>query len=188
MTDNIKNILEQDTTGILPEIVVKKFRPASYSSYQDGHFAIGVDDYAHFTSPIRRYADVLIHRILMNAVNGKKAIIPNIENDCKHITNRERRAERVEKYASKINALKFVKNIDYTLQSKIIYFSKKGILVKTDLMIDGWINSEDLEGYNYDEKQNKWVHDEYNLKLGDIISTKVCRLDWDRNEIYLKLV
>jgi frataxin-like iron-binding protein CyaY len=84
--------------------------------------------------------------------------------------------------------LKFVKNIDYTLQSKIIYFSKKGILVKTDLMIDGWINSEDLEGYNYDEKQNKWVHDEYNLKLGDIISTKVCRLDWDRNEIYLKLV
>lgn len=186
-SDNIKNIIENDTTGILPEIIVKKFRPASYSSTQNGHFAIGVNDYAHFTSPIRRYADILIHRILLNAINGKNAIIPNIENDCKHITNKERRAERIEKYANKINCLKFFKNIDYTLQSKIIYFSKKGILVKTDLMIDAWIPSEDLEEYKYDDKQNKWIHSEYNLKLGDIISTKLNKLNWDRNEIYLKI-
>lgn len=186
--DNIKRILKEDKTNILSEIIIKKFRPAYYSPNKEGHFAIGVDDYAHFTSPIRRYSDILIHRIILNAINNKNVIIPNIENDCKHITNRERRAEKIERYINKNNALKFIKNVDYSLQAKIIYFTKKGILVKTDLMIDAWIENTQLENYIYDEKQNKWSHKEYNLKLGDIISVEIDRLDWDNNEIYLKML
>jgi len=186
--DNIKRILKEDKTNILSEIIIKKFRPAYYSPNKEGHFAIGVDDYAHFTSPIRRYSDILIHRIILNAINNKNVIIPNIENDCKHITKRERRAEKIERYINKNNALKFIKNVDYSLQAKIIYFTKKGILVKTDLMIDAWIENTQLENYIYDEKQNKWSHKEYNLKLGDIISVEIDRLDWDNNEIYLKML
>ena len=185
--ENINKIIEEDKTGIMPGIMVKKFRPAKYSHKKRGHFAIGTDQYAHFTSPIRRYADVLVHRILLNALADKPMYSSNMEKECKHLSDRERVTDKAEKQAHKLNCLNFAKSVDFDLKANVTYFSRKGILVRTDLLIDGWINNQQLVGFEWNEKTNKWIHNEHNINLGDTIDVKILKLDWDRKEIHLEL-
>ena len=186
--ENIKNIIADDDLGLASQLIIKKFRPAKYSHRKEGHFAIGTHDYAHFTSPIRRYADILAHRILLNALCDKPIRRKDLSAECKHLSDRERVVDKIEKNAVRFNGLKFMKNIDYTLNGRVLYFSKKGILIKTELMIDGWITVKELEGFNWSDKQNKWINKDYNINLGDIIEVDIDKLDWDKNEITLKFV
>lgn len=186
--ENVRNIIDKDNMGLASDLIIKKFRPAKYSHKKEGHFAIGADDYTHFTSPIRRYADILAHRILLNAISGKPIHRKDLSVECKHLSDKERVVDRIEKQAGKINILKFMKNVDYNLNGRVVYFSKKGILVKTELMVDGWINVKELVGYSWNDKVNKWENPGICMNLGTIVDVEVSKLDWDRNEIHLKFV
>ena len=184
------NLICLSNSELLSLLIIKKFRPAKYSPVRTGHFSLGADDYTHFTSPIRRYTDIIIHRILLPTLKGKHVYCADLERDCVHISQQERKIDKIERHFRNVNCLKFVKDIDYSFKSKIIFFNSKGIFVKTELMVDGWIVSKDLEqmGMSYDEDLRKWINPAYDWKIGDVLKTEIGRLNWDKNEIILKIV
>lgn len=181
---NIKNILSSNVSDIASDVLIKKFKPAFYSPEKKGHFALGTSQYAHFTSPIRRYPDVIIHRILLNALDGKKIFCGNLLDECEHLSEREKVADDASRTANQSNALKFVKDVKYQLDGKITSFSSRGISIKTELMVDGFIPSKEIDGY-WSNEQRRWVN-ELNWKLGDIVKVKIKNLEWNRREIILK--
>ncbi len=187
---NIKRLLSTDNSSLISELLIRKFRPARYSSIKTGHFSLGSDDYTHFTSPIRRYTDIIIHRILLQAIKNKPVYCANLERDCEHISTQQRKVDKVERHFKGVTALNFVKNIDYSFKSKIIYFNKRGIFVKTEMLVDAWISSNELvkNGMKFSEDLNKWINPKYDWMIGDIIKTKIDKLNWIKNDILLKLI
>jgi ribonuclease R len=87
---------------VLEKVVLRTLSKAVYSPENEGHFGLGLDFYSHFTSPIRRYPDLQIHRIIKEKINNKldnlrikhyKDILENIANTC---STQERKAEKLE--------------------------------------------------------------------------------------------
>jgi VacB/RNase II family 3'-5' exoribonuclease len=187
--ENIKKLLVSEKSQLISDILIKKFKPAKYSPKKNGHFSLGVDDYTHFTSPIRRYPDIIIHRILLNILNEKPVYCADIFKDCDWISEQEKKVQKVEKYYNSLMNLKFVKNIKYPLKGEIIQMSNRGILVKTELNIDGIIPYKELKNYMwFDEENIKWIHKSGDFKLGDYINIKISFLDWEKNEIELNFI
>jgi ribonuclease R len=186
---NIKQLLTTEKSQIFSDILIKKFRPAKYSPKKTGHFSLGVSDYTHFTSPIRRYTDIIIHRILLNVINEKPVYCADLFKDCEWISEQEKKIQKVENYYQSLLSMKFVKDITYPLKGEIIQMTNRGILIKTELSIYGNIPPKNLKDTMwYDEANRKWVHKNLDLKLGDIIDVKISYLNWEKNEIELNIL
>lgn len=185
---NIKRLLQGVNSELISQLIIKKIKPAKYTTKKLGHFSLGSDDYTHFTSPIRRYSDVIIHRILLTTIKGKQVFCADLERDCVHISKQERKIDKIERYFNDVNSMKFVKNVNYTFKSKIIYHTPKGIFVKTEFLVDALLLGKDLEkdGIFYNKDIKKWVNPNLDWKIGDIIKTNISHLNWDKNEILLK--
>lgn len=187
--ENIKILLSCEKSQLFSEILIKKFKPAKYSPDKTGHFSLGVNDYTHFTSPIRRYTDIIIHRILLNAINEKPIYCANLLKDCEWISEREKKIQKIENYYSSLLTMKFVKNIKYPLNGNIIQMTSRGILVKTELMVEGNIPAKELKkSMWFDDVNRKWVHKSMDFKIGDSIMVKIAHLNWDTNNIDLTLI
>jgi ribonuclease R len=187
--ENIKRLLLTEKSQIFSDILIKKFKTAKYSPNKTGHFSLGVDDYTHFTSPIRRYTDIIIHRILLNTINEKPVYCANILKDCEWISEQEKKVQKVEDYYNGLLTMKFVKDIKYPLKGEIIQMTNRGILIKTELMIDATVPAKELRKTMYfDESNRKWNHKSFDFKIGDIIDVKISHLNWDKNEIELSIV
>ena len=94
---------EAEKMGIAAEVdamVIKSLRQASYSAYNVGHFGLGFSHYSHFTSPIRRYADLILHRLIKTQLNEDKEeaeyLLRNIEPLCARVSDLEREATKAE--------------------------------------------------------------------------------------------
>jgi ribonuclease R len=83
---------------------------AKYTTENVGHYGLGFEHYCHFTSPIRRYPDVMAHRILQQALEGSLVIDKKLEEKCKHSSERERAAMEAERAANKYKQVQYMKN------------------------------------------------------------------------------
>ena len=83
---------------------------AKYTTENVGHYGLGFEHYCHFTSPIRRYPDVMVHRILEQALNNNFIIDKKIEEKCKHCSDRERGAMEAERAANKYKQVEYMQN------------------------------------------------------------------------------
>jgi ribonuclease R len=81
---------------------------AVYTTENIGHYGLGFEHYAHFTSPIRRYPDVLVHRVLFDVLQGNHPIDKKMEEKCKHCSERERAAMESERAANKYKQVEFM--------------------------------------------------------------------------------
>jgi len=95
---------------VLEQLGIRTMAKAKYTIENVGHYGLGFDHYCHFTSPIRRYPDVLVHRILEQALNNK--IVPNkkLEEKCKHCSEKERAAMEAERAANKYKQVEYMQN------------------------------------------------------------------------------
>ena len=182
-TQNIKKFLNEKS-DIFSDILIKKFLPAKYSQNKTGHFSLGVSDYSHFTSPIRRYSDIITHRILLNLITEKPVYCANIHKDCEWITNQERKIQKVENYYNSLLSLKFVKNINYALNGTIIQINQNRAIIKTELNIEATLELKDNDMLY---ENNILIFKNHNYKIGDVINVNISKLDNDKNIIYLKI-
>lgn len=109
------NQMLQDVQGkpeqhVLEQLGIRTMAKAIYTSENIGHYGLGFKHYCHFTSPIRRYPDVLVHRVLFDILNDKVEPDKKMEQKCKHCSEKERSAMESERAANKYKQVEYMQN------------------------------------------------------------------------------
>jgi ribonuclease R len=192
--------------------VLRSLSRAEYSPENIGHFALASQHYCHFTSPIRRYADLTIHRLLdayfvakesagegaSEAISGKRKIkledIPSYEDLVQigqHISFTERRADDAERELRQVKVLELLKgHVGEEFDGVITGITNFGIFVQlTSYLIDGLIRYEDLmdDWWDVDEKAGRVVGQRTGtqIKIGDVAKVVIVNVDEARRELNL---
>lgn len=95
---------------VLEQLGIRTMAKAKYTTENVGHYGLGFEHYCHFTSPIRRYPDVIVHRILFDVLNSKVHPDKKLEDKCKHCSERERAAMEAERASNKYKQVQYMKN------------------------------------------------------------------------------
>jgi ribonuclease R len=108
------NLMLQDVHGkpeqhVLEQLGIRTMAKAIYTTENIGHYGLGFKHYCHFTSPIRRYPDVLVHRILQDVLTGNVEPDKKLEAKCKHCSDKERSAMEAERAANKYKQVEYMK-------------------------------------------------------------------------------
>ncbi|HQV86708.1 MAG: ribonuclease R [Chitinophagaceae bacterium] len=106
----LKDVHGKPEQHVLEQLGIRTMAKAKYTTENVGHYGLGFEHYCHFTSPIRRYPDVLVHRILFDVLNNKIQPDKKLEEKCKHCSDRERSAMEAERAANKYKQVQYMKN------------------------------------------------------------------------------
>ena len=178
--------------GVINELAIRSMAKAIYSPQNIGHYGLGFSFYTHFTSPIRRYSDLIVHRIVEKAINnksGKYYSLEELNKICDHISATERNSMDAERYSVKQKQLQFLQNrIGEEFHAVISGVASFGIFVElTDFLAQGLIRVKDLEGdfYVFSEKKYSLIGNrtKKQYRLGDRICVKLVRADLDNLEL-----
>jgi ribonuclease R len=178
--------------GVINELAVRSMAKAVYSTKNIGHYGLGFKNYTHFTSPIRRYSDLLVHRILDRTFitkSGKHYSLDYLTSVCEHISATERTATEAERRSVKLKQIQFLKNkVGEEFRAVISGVVNYGIFVElTDILAEGLIRVRDLEGdfYVLEDKKYSLIgkRTKKQFRLGDKITVKLVRVDLDNLEL-----
>lgn len=106
----LKDVHGRPEQHVLEQLGIRTMAKAKYTTENVGHYGLGFKHYCHFTSPIRRYPDIQVHRILFEVLNGKVNPDKKLEEKCKHTSERERAAMEAERAANKYKQVQYMKN------------------------------------------------------------------------------
>ncbi|MEM9834874.1 MAG: ribonuclease R [Bacteroidota bacterium] len=181
---------------MLAPIAIRTMAKAVYTSQNIGHYGLGFDNYSHFTSPIRRYADVLAHRILDKNLDSKVAYKVNaskLEESCKHISNQERKAVTAERESIKYKQVEFMlDNIGEEFDGVINGLADFGVFVELkDNFVEGMISYEHMdESYDIGGSRLQITGRRTGkvLRMGDTVRVRILDADLQRRRIDMALV
>lgn len=106
----LKDVNGKPEQHVLEQLGIRTMAKAKYTTENVGHYGLGFEHYCHFTSPIRRYPDVLVHRILLDVLSNAMSPDKKLEDKCKHCSERERAAMEAERAANKYKQVQFMRN------------------------------------------------------------------------------
>lgn len=181
--------------ALINTAVLRSMKRARYDSNNLGHFGLAADNYLHFTSPIRRYPDLFVHRMLKMYVGGKPTRKPkDLEDLALRCSNLERRAEDAERDMDKLKAARFMKaHIGEEFDGFISGVTSFAIFVEiTDYFIEGFIHESRLPAdvYKHDEKshQLKGRRTGRAFRLGDPLRVIVSSASIEKRQVDFDLV
>ncbi|MEI6089136.1 MAG: ribonuclease R [bacterium] len=185
---------------IANSVLIRSMAKAEYSVNNIGHYGLAFDDYTHFTSPIRRYPDLIVHRLIkkyqsqsykISKINTDKLILKGIT---KHCTETERVAMQAERASTKYSfTVMASRQVGEIFDGKVTGITRYGLYVQlNDIFCEGLLHIKDMwdDYYFYDEvklqmygKRNKKV-----FTYGTKIKVKIVKVNVDKREIDLELV
>jgi ribonuclease R len=179
---------------ILEPLAIRTMAKAVYTTENIGHYGLGFTHYSHFTSPIRRYSDVLAHRILFRNLHGEYRMeTDKLEQLCKHISAQEKRAADAERESIKYKQTELISNhVNETFEGVISGFVERGMFVAlTNSKAEGMVEFKFLDDlYRLDESRLKAVGQRYGrtFKMGDIVRVLIAGVDLGKRQIEMELV
>lgn len=171
--------------------VLRSMQKAVYSPEEIGHYALASENYCHFTSPIRRYPDLTIHRMFDLIEHGVRPPqdFGQMQIEGEHCSEREQRAADAERELVKIKLLNYMSTrIGEEVQAVITGVEPFGLFVQSlDVPADGLVRVDSLNDdyYRYDSATHSLVgnHEGNSFRLGDVIVVRIARVDLDRREL-----
>ena len=199
ISDSINSMVEQmegkPEENILQSLAVRSMAKAKYTTSPDQHFGLAFAHYTHFTSPIRRYPDVMVHRLLQHYLDGGKSEDEKkYEERCEHSSEREKMAADAERASIKYKQVEYMQNMKEEVFEGIISgVTEFGIFVEmTATKCEGMIKVADLDDdyYEYDEENFRLIgkKNKRMFTFGDPLKVRVINTDLDRRTIDLELV
>ena len=188
----INQVKDSEENAVINELAIRSMAKAIYSVNNIGHFGLGFKYYTHFTSPIRRYSDLIVHR-LVHSYNQKKSgvyySLEQLSEISEHISVCERNAVEAERRSIKMKQVEFMMDkIGAEFNAVISGVTYYGIFVEIiDILAEGLIRVKDLEGdfYVYDEKKYSLIgrYNKKRYRLGDKLLVKLVRANIDKFEL-----
>ena len=179
---------------ILQNLILRAMSKANYSIKNIGHYGLGFDEYAHFTSPIRRYADLIIHRFLYMNISGDKYSIYDFKKSCDHFSIKERLYIDIERSVTKFVQLKLLeKSIGKVFNGIITGLVKWGIYVELDGGIaEGLVSAKKLKenNYCYNENLKSFIDRRSGKKymLGNSLDVEIGQINLMKKELDLNII
>ncbi len=199
----LKSLKDSERYQVYCYLLLRCMAKAEYDTENYGHFAIGIrsqkkEGYTHFTSPIRRYSDTTVHRIIKKILHGEiedlekedfKELIIQIAKKC---SETERNADQYERAANKMYTADYIQQfIGYTYEGTITGFTQNAMFVELDNLIEGRISLSSMKDYyTYDEELGILVgqNSKKIYRLGDKEEIVVVHADKEAREIDFELV
>jgi ribonuclease R len=179
-------------------MLLRSLKQACYSGENRGHYGLAVQFYTHFTSPIRRYPDLLLHRLLLAKLEKKKpphSLDPDdLENEARYLSQRERRAIEAEReMLARMQVRCLAHRLGEVFTGRITSVTAFGFFVALDdVYADGLVRLVDLpdDYYKFDEARQRLVGRRYHktFQLGDAVTVRVAKVDVKRRHVSLELV
>ena len=196
LLDKIEGSEEEN---LIARLTLRSMKQAKYTVSSDGHFGLAAKYYCHFTSPIRRYPDLQIHRIIKETLRGRMnedrrkhydGILPEV---AKKSSELERRAEEAERETNKLKKVEYMeKHIGDEFEGVISGITPWGMYVELPNTIEGMVHIASLEDDYYFFQESTYElmgeHRNKHYKLGEKVLVKVCGTDRIQRTIDFKIV
>ncbi|NLW12796.1 MAG: ribonuclease R, partial [Clostridiaceae bacterium] len=185
LLEKIKGSREE---AIISTVMLRSLQKAKYSSDNLGHFGLAAKDYSHFTAPIRRYPDLIIHRIIKDFINDKmdkkerKRLSKNLPEMCEHCSKRERVADEAERETDNLKKAEYMMDkIGMEYDGIISGVTNYGIFVQLANTVEGLVRVTALDDdyYVYNEKHYCLIGERTRkvYRLGDTMKIRVSKVD-----------
>ena len=190
---NINNLLYKvDNTpekNLIDTLVIRSMSKAKYSTKNIGHFGLCFEKYTHFTSPIRRYPDVIVHRNLQKTLNNNQKTTGNLEENCIYLSSREELATKAERSSIKFMQVKYMASkINKKYIGVVSGIMERGVFIELkENKCEGFVRAKDIPGdyFVFNEKSylmlGRNTKEEY--RLGDEVFVQVKGVNEQKKQI-----
>jgi len=177
---------------VLEQLGIRTMAKAIYTTDNIGHYGLGFDNYCHFTSPIRRYPDVMVHRIVQQCIDDNVKIDKKMEAKCRHCSDQERKAMEAERAANKYKQVEYMRKfIGDVFDAVISGVSSFGFWAETiDQKCEGLVGLEDIALALKDEfafLENDYalvgLHSGKRFRIGDRVKIQVLAANLEKRQI-----
>jgi ribonuclease R len=187
MLQQVKGKPEQH---VLESLGIRTMSKAVYTTENIGHYGLGFENYCHFTSPIRRYPDVLVHRILQECLDRDIHPIKQLEQQCRHCSDMERKAMEAERSANKYKQVEYMQQfVGEVLEAVISGVSGFGFWAETiEQKCEGMVSISDLKAIDdFEMNEHEYAlvgrHTNIHFRIGDKIKIQVLSANLEKRQI-----
>ena len=186
----LKDVAGKPEQHVLEQLGIRTMAKAVYTSENIGHYGLGFEHYCHFTSPIRRYPDVMAHRILQECLEKNLKLDKKMDEKCKHCSDRERKAMEAERASNKYKQVEFMQQyLGEEFEGIISGVAVFGFFVETVLhKCEGMVTVRDLSEYDdfrLDETDYALVglRTKKKFRMGDAVTIKVVAANLGKRQL-----
>lgn len=191
----LKKVHGSDEESIIQPLAIRSMSKANYTTENIGHFGLGFDYYTHFTSPIRRYPDVMVHRLLQRYLDKESsANKEKYEELCKHSLVMEKKAQRAEWASIAYKQVEYMdSHVGETFEGRIVGLTSRGMFIElTESMCEGMIRLDTITGdrYIFDEAKYciRGIRKGNEYHLGEEVDVIITRADLEKRRMDFEIV